>query len=208
MEGMRLQEYQLKAIDSIRQAIEKGQKQIVVDMPVGCGKGVVIKTAEIISNLRSGRILILTSTISIKEQTENFLQAYVSVTDGSSSRILVETIQKFIKNQSKNMVEYESVIFYDIPITERIYSTFYDEKKTIVVFLNSRDSVAPELPVELRAENVVFSYSLKSAVYDGIITPAMGNGILEYAIENYLEHLIEQFGYNRVKFNDNLQNQG
>ncbi len=209
MEGMRLQEYQLKAIDSIRRATERGQKQIIVDMPVGYGRGIiVIKTAEIISNLRSGRILILTSTISIKEQTENLLRAYVSVTEGSNSRILVETIQKFIKNQSKNMVEYESVIFYDIPITERIYSTFYDEKKTIVVFLNSRDSVAPDLPVELRAENVVFSYSLKSAVYDGIITPAMGNGILEYAIENYLEHLIEQFGYNRVKFNDNLQNQG
>ena len=56
-------------------------------MPVGCGKGVVIKTAEIISNLRSGRILILTSTISIKEQTENFLQAYVSVTDGSTKPV-------------------------------------------------------------------------------------------------------------------------
>lgn len=30
MEGMRLQEYQLKAIDSIRQAIEKGQKQMLI----------------------------------------------------------------------------------------------------------------------------------------------------------------------------------
>ena len=73
MEGMRLQEYQLKAIDSIRRATERGQKQIIVDMPVGYGRGIiVIKTAEIISNLRSGRILILTSTISKKEIYEKY----------------------------------------------------------------------------------------------------------------------------------------
>ena len=46
MEGMRLQEYQLKAIDSIRRATERGQKQIIVDMPVGYGRGIIVEHVD------------------------------------------------------------------------------------------------------------------------------------------------------------------
>lgn len=209
MEGIRLQEYQLRAIDSIRRAIEKGRKQIVVDMPVGCGKGAVVtKTVETISTLRPGRILLLTSTVCVKEQTENLLRAHISLTEKSNVHILVETVQKFIKNSLNNIAGYEFVIFYDIPITERIYSAFYDKKITMVAFLDGGTSAVANLPAGFGAEDVVFSYSLKSAVYDGIITPAMRNGILEYAIENYFEHLIRQFGYDYGKLNDDSQNQG
>ena len=42
MEKIKLQKHQIEAIHSIKKALEKGKKRMLIDMPTGCGKGILI----------------------------------------------------------------------------------------------------------------------------------------------------------------------
>ena len=71
METLKLRPYQVQAIDAIQGAIERDQKRMVVEMPTGFGKSLVFaKTIEKINGLNKGKILVLASTIVMKEQIE------------------------------------------------------------------------------------------------------------------------------------------
>ena len=51
MEKIKLQKHQIEAIHYIKKALEKGKKQMLIDMPTGCGKGIVLaKTVETIAH--------------------------------------------------------------------------------------------------------------------------------------------------------------
>ena len=130
MEKIKLQKHQIEAIHYIKKALEKGKKQMLIDMPTGCGKGIVLaKTVETINELNLGKILILTSTVSIRKQIEYILVEHTNVPHIDNGNIFVENIQKIFKNPKDHVLEYEFIIFYDMIVSEHIYSLFADKEK-------------------------------------------------------------------------------
>ena len=74
MEMSKLQPYQIKAIDVIQEALNRGQKHMAIEMPPGFGKIFILaKTLEILNRLGTGKLLVVTSSLSIKEELEKKL---------------------------------------------------------------------------------------------------------------------------------------
>lgn len=208
MGKIKLLKHQAEAIHSVKEALEKGKKQMSIDMPTGCGKGIVLaKTVETINELNLGKVLILTSTVSIKKQIEYILAEHTNVSYIDNGNVLVENIQKIFKNAQDNIFEYELIIFYDTIVSERIYSLFTHKGKTMIAFLNKDTLNTSNSPKMFKSEDVVFSYSLEDAVYDGILTPAMNAEALEYAVDAFTKHLLEQFEYNFIQSDYTTNNQ-
>ena len=62
---------------------------MLIDMPTGCGKGIVLaKTVETINELNLGKILILTSTVSIRKQIEYILVEHTNVSHIDNGNVL------------------------------------------------------------------------------------------------------------------------
>ena len=96
MEKIKLRKHQIEASHSIKKALEKGKKRMLIDMPPGCGKGIVLaQTVEIINEQHPGKILILTSTVSIRKQIEYILLEHTNMSQIDNGNVLVENIQKF-----------------------------------------------------------------------------------------------------------------
>ena len=69
METMELRPYQNKAIDSVRTALNRGQRHIVVEMAVGTGKGIVFaKIVEFLQQTKNHKILVVVDRLEIKKQ--------------------------------------------------------------------------------------------------------------------------------------------
>ncbi len=194
MEKIRLRKHQIEAIHSIKKALEKGEKRMLIDMPIGCGTGIVLaQTIEIINALNLGKILILTSTVSIRKQVENILLATTNTSYIDNGNVLVESIQKTFKNTQDDIFECEFIIFYDTIVSEHIYRLFANKGKTMIVFSNKSTLSTSNFSEMFKSEDVVFSYSFEDAVYDGILTPAMNTEALGYAVDAFTKHLLEQF---------------
>ena len=208
MEKIKLQKHQIEAIHSIKKALEKGQKRMLIDMPTGCGKEIVLaKTVETINELNLGKILILTSTVSIRKQIEYILVEHTNVSHIDNGNVLVENIQKIFKNPQDHIFEYEFTIFYDTIISEHTYSLFANKEKTMIVFSNKDTLNTTNSPKMFKSEDVVFSYTFEDAVYDGILTPAMDTEALGYAVDAFTKHLLEQFKCDFIKSDYTTNNQ-
>ena len=69
METMQLRPYQNKAIDSVRTALNRGQRHIVVEMAAGTEKGIVFaKTVEFLHRTKDYKILVVVDHLAIKKQ--------------------------------------------------------------------------------------------------------------------------------------------
>ena len=69
METIQLRPYQYKAIDSVRTALNRGQRHIVVEMAAGTGKGMVFaKTVEFLHRTKDYKILVVVGHSAIKKQ--------------------------------------------------------------------------------------------------------------------------------------------
>ena len=208
MEKIKLRKHQIEASHSIKKALEKGQKYMFIDMPTGCGKGIVLaQTVEIINEQHPGKILILTSTVSIRKQIEYILLEHTNMSQIDNGNVLVENIQKIFKNPQDHIFEYEFIIFYDTIVSEHIYNLFANKEKTIIVFSNKGALNTTNSPKMFKSEDVVFSYTFQDAVYDGILTPAMDTEALGYAVDAFTKHLLEQFECDFIKSDYTTNNQ-
>ena len=71
MEAIKLHPYQIKALDAIQEALDRGQKHIAIEIPTGLGKGIIFaKTVEILNKLATGKILVVARSLIIKEELE------------------------------------------------------------------------------------------------------------------------------------------
>lgn len=189
-----LRHYQAEAIDAIQKALENGQMHMVVAMPTGCGKTVVL--AQIVENLnrqKLGKILVITDRVSIKEQIERILfddDEGIGAVDREN--INVETVQKLARNSNAQIDKYFCLIFCDVNNIDSICERFACKEKTIIVF-----SHTPQMRLykNIKTSDVVFSYTYEDAVKDGILTPAMDTNAFEPAVDVYGKQLLEQFGY-------------
>ena len=206
MEAIKLHPYQIKALDAIQEALDRGQKHIAIEIPTGLGKGIIFaKTVEILNKLATGKILVVARSLIIKEELEKelstnhqgFLQIY-------KDNIVVETVKNLVKYYNEKWCEYQYVIFYDVLMSPEEYETLPWKEKTVIAFntINSETLHRRFLPIE-----TVFSYSLKDAANDGLFAHAMHECALELYVEKFTEQLLKQFGYVQISSQQNKQDQ-
>lgn len=207
MKAIELREYQIKAIDAIQNALERGQKRMVIEMAVGCGKGIVLaKTVEMLSKVKAEKILIITSKIVLKEQIEyNLFHDYQDFMRVDKANVMVETEQRILRHPNEKMREYQFVIFYDVAMSEGVYETLACKEKTVIVFSTNNTENSHRL---FTPKEVVFSYNYKEAVNDGVLTPAMDMRALDSAVEVFSKQLLGQFGYTQIDSRPSTQSHG
>lgn len=194
MKKILLRQYQASAVDAVQKAFENGQMHMVVEMPTGCGKTVVL--AKIVENLnrqKLGKILVITDRVLIKEQMERSLfddDEGIGTVDRENINIV--NVQKLARDSNKKIDEYFCWIFYDVNNIDSICERFGCKEKTIIVFSNTPQMCSYK---NIKTSDVVFSYTYEDAVRDGILTPAMDINALEATVEVYGKQLLEQFGY-------------
>lgn len=206
MEAIKLHPYQIKALDAIQEALDRGQKHIAIEIPTGLGKGIIFaKTVEKLNKSGIGKILVVTSNLIIKEKLEQELSTnYQEFIQIHKENIVIETIKKLDTRYNEKWCEYQYVIFYDVLMSSEEHEVIPWKEKTVIAFntINSETLNRRFLPIE-----TVFSYSYKDAVNDGIFTPAMDPGAFEPAVEKFTKQLLEQFGYMHISSQQSKQNQ-
>jgi len=207
MKAIQLRPHQVKAIDAIREAISLGQKHMVIEMPIQSGKGIVLaKTVEDLDRLKKGKILIVTSKTIIKEQIEDDLFKHdYNFVRVDKNNVTVETEQKILKHPSDKNYECSFVVFFDVAVLEGVYEALICKDKTVLVFTTNNTTKSRRL---FKPDNVVFSYSYKDAVKDGILTPAMDSRAFGPAVELFTKRLLEQFECVPIQFYSHTQDQG
>lgn len=203
MKAIKLQPYQSQAIDAIQNALERNQKHMVIEMPTGFGKSLVLaRTIEKLNELNRKKILVVTGNLALKEKIEKELTTkYNEFIRIDKDNILIETEQKIIRNCDEKVEQYPTVIFYDTVISRQVYEILSCEKKTVIIFstINQKTSYK-KFPVE----EIVFSYTYQQAVEEGYITPAMDPQAHELALEMFGEQLLEEFGYKKTEYNTDV----
>lgn len=203
MKDIKLRPYQIQAIEAIQAALDRGQKKMAIEMPTGCGKGIVFaKTVDKLNELCLGKILVVTSRVALKEQIEKeIFTSYQDFLHISQDYIIVETVQRVVRHYQEKIREYPIIIFYDYKIPHKVYEMFPWDEKIIIAFctINSENLH--------NSMEVVFSYSFKDAVNDGFLTPAMDTRALVPAFEVFTKRLLEQFGYINSSNKPNEQEQ-
>lgn len=194
MKEILLRQYQANAVDAVLKALDSGKKRMVVEMPTGCGKSVVLaKMVEELNRQKRGKILVITNRVSIKKQMERLLFCdYEGLGAVDRENIKVENVQKLTRNINAQINEYLCWIFYNVTNIDSICEKFACKEKTIIVFSNN--SIMRSCK-NIKTSDVVFSYTYEDAVRDGILTPAMDINAFELTVEVYSKQLLEQFGY-------------
>lgn len=196
----KLRPHQIQALDAIKSALNRGQRCVVVQMPVGCGMThVLVKTAEILDEFKLGKTLIITSRAEIKELVkQNLFENSQETIRVDKSGIVVETEHKILNQLNEIMRGYSVVIFFDAIATEDLYAQTEIADKTIIVFSKIKIK-EPKRPFS--SKDVVFSYSYKEAIRDGYITPAMNIDVEVFgvAVVAFCEQLLKQWEYTPVE---------
>lgn len=208
METAQLRPYHIKAVDAIYNALTRGQKRIVIEMVPGSGKGIVLaKTIESLQKLKMNKILIITSNLTTKEEIEHqIFTNYSSFINIENDNILIKNVNYFLNDTNKITFEYDIVILYD-NLSIKKYNKVLDEEKPVVAFINIENDISKNPKKVFATDDIVFSYTLKDAINDGYMTPAMNTSVLETAIEVFSKNLLEQFGCIQIHCSSKEQNQ-
>ena len=197
MKATQLLQYQSEAVDAIQKAFERKQKHIVVELPTGFGKSLIFaKTAEYLNRMKAGKILVASSSMTLKEKIEQDLSTnYQGFIQVDKDCIVVDTVQKILKQQIENTTAYQVIILYEATLPKELHESLVSNGTTIISFFAINSTIFHR---PFASEDVVFSYSYKDAVNDGYLTPAMDTMALEPAVEAFSKQLLEQFGYHQI----------
>ena len=203
MQEIKLRTYQVEAIEAIKEALKRHQKHIVVEMATGSGKGIVLaKTLEFLSCTNQKNILVVTDRMTLKDYVEKEL-INETFKEFDKNSILVTTEQRVLRNSDESFNKYQVVIFYDTNVSEKVYEILACKEKNVIVFRKDYRERTHRL---FTPEEVVFSYSYKDAVEDGVLTPAMDTHVFGIATEVFAKQLLEQFGYVQTELQLSNQN--
>lgn len=200
MKTIQLQWHQMEAITAIQEALDKNQKQIVVEMIAASGKGLVLaKTVELLHRKKAAKILVVTSCVMLKENMEhNLFNKYQNFVLIDRDRITVTTEHQILHHINEKLYEYQFIIFDEVNVSESNYVALGCKEKTIIVFSRKYAEYSHRF---LTSNDIVFSYGYKEAVNDGLLTPAMDSLAFEPAVEAFIKQLLEQFGYSQANYN-------
>ena len=165
METIQLRPYQYKAIDSVRTALNRGQRHIVVEMAAGTGKEIVFaKTVEFLHRIKDYKILVVVDHLAIKKQIISKISTnYDGFAEIVNDNIVVETASALIKNPNKQITQYAIVIFYDAVVSSKIYDILLCAEKTTVIFTTIGNEISNNKSANRLFEpnEVVFSYTFQ-----------------------------------------------
>lgn len=199
MKAIKLKPYQMKAIDAIQEALNCGQKHMVVEMATGTGRSIVLaKTIEMLQRQKTANVLVVARRMEFKQDIEqNLFDRYQDFVRIDLDRITVTTEQSILRHAHEAWNEFEIIIFYENDISESIYKVLNCKEKTVIVFGTTYTRDSRRL---FPSASVIFSYGYQEAVRDGILTPAMDARAFEPAVEEFSKQLLEQYGYAQINF--------
>ena len=204
MKDIILRSYQIEAIEAIQTALSRGQKHMAIEMPPGFGKSLVFaKTIEILSEANLERILVVTGNLVIKEQILKELSTnYSGFIHTKSESVSVENSQRLINNHATQPVDYDVIIFYDVIVTEKVYTALSCDEKIVILFSTFGNQISGEKRNNklYNESKIVFSYSFQRGIDEGYITPAMDARARGPALEVFSKHLLENFGYSQIDY--------
>lgn len=171
----------------------------------GSGKSVVlIKTLEFLDKMTDENILVITDIMVTKEQVEKALvDSYKKLSGINKAKITVTTEHRLLQNSNRDFEKYRIIIYFGNKISSGIYQTISCYGKTVIVLSSNPTDNSDKL---FTIKEVVFSYSYKDAIKDGVFTPAMDTRVVKIAAEVFDKQLLKQFGYTQIESNQNNQN--
>lgn len=185
MNAIQIKTYQMEAIDAIKSAIENDQLHINVEMEVGTGVSIVLaKTVEYLLSRMKNKILIITSSINIRENLNDVLFCkYKGLINIDKELVDIKTIQYINGHLDEIEKNYEYIIVHDAPASSKCFEYLYKSKKTIITFQKNTKKLFPD-------SNTVFTYSYQDAIKDGILTPVVEPSMYEYAVKGFCKRLL------------------
>lgn len=207
MKAIQLRPYQMQAMNAIQDALENGQKHIIVEMATGTGKGLVLaKTVELLHKQVASNILIVTSRMELKANVEhNLFNEYVDFVRIDKNRVAVTTEQRILRHTNKEFIEHQIIIFDEFDVSESVYEALNCGEKTLIVFSAKYTNKPHRL---FTPKDVVFSYTYQQAVDEGYITPAMDVRAFGPAVEVFSKQLLEEFGYAQIDAPSKVKDHG
>ena len=205
MKDIQLRPYQNKAITAIQEAFARRQKNIVVEMASGCGKGLVFaKTIENLQKEKIDKILVVVGNLSLKDRLIREISTnYNGFVKLDKSNLLIETEQRLLHNSDEALDNYNIVIFYEA-LFRNAGEILTGKEKTVIVFSAFGNEIMYENKISTKPyspKDIVFSYTFQEALNDGYMTPAMDARARGPALEVFSQTLLARFGYIQI---DNL----
>lgn len=176
-----LREYQKEIINVVLERVAKNVREVLIEMPTGSGKNIVIK--ELVKDLNNSNnmanILLLTSSKFVELQYAEELEKYKSIEISNYCRKAV--IDK----------DFSYVIIDDAErISEEKYINICNKfKKSILVFFCS---TLPKNKKDRRwmdEKNIDYSLSMERVIKEGYINPFQMNSKFQDFVEKMLEYL-------------------
>lgn len=200
-----LRSYQIDALNAIKEALSHRQKHIIVEIPTGMGKGLLVsKTVELLHKEENGDVLVVTNRLELKNNVEQTLyEKYQNIIQLDKNRVTVTTEQTIIHHTSQKHDKCKFIIIDGFDISESFYEELNCREKTLIIFLAKHERNSHGL---FSYKDVVFSYTYQQAVRDGYITPAMETQAIEPAIVVFSEELLKTFGYTTINAKSYTEN--
>lgn len=208
MKDIVLRNYQNDAIEAIMSSIENGKNRILIDMPAGTGKSIIL--IDLLNRLidEAGNILVVVTSLAEKEYIRNQVIKYDSsrrLENELGHRIQVVNYQllrnkwsKFIKQEYSCVfiLEVEKINNSDIlNELDSILIGFRDVAQTIKRKYSNQD-IENKLFEE---EDCVYSYTKSEAVEDGVLSPQFEPKSYEQAAIGFCKRLFGELGCQLIK---------
>lgn len=188
MKAIQIKKHQVAAIEAIKNAINNKQPEITIEMATGTGTSLILaKTLEYLLEIGKKKVLIITGSVSIKEQLNSWIfEHYKDLINIDKHMVDIKNIQYVYKNPNVINDTYHFIITYDIPQSNRCYEILYKSQKTIINFQKYKKKLFP-------TSDIVFTYSQQDAIKDGIFSPAIDPKLYDIAAESFCKRLLEKF---------------
>lgn len=188
MKAIQIKKHQVAAIEAIKNAVNNKRPKITIEMATGTGTSLILaKVLEYLLEIDKKKVLIITGSISIKEQLNSWIfEHYKDLINIDKHMVDIKNIQYVYKNPNVINDTYHFIITYDIPQSNRCYEILYKSQKTIINFQKYKKKLFP-------TNDIVFTYSHQDAIKDGIFSPAMDPKLYDIAAESFCKRLLEKF---------------
>lgn len=203
MKNIVLRNYQSNAIESIMSSIEKGKNRILIDMPAGTGKSIIL--IDLLDRLitEAGNILVVVTSLAEKEYIRNQVVKY-----DSSRRLENELGHKIclvnyqlLRNQWSKFIEREYAYVFILGAEKINNSDIFNYFDSILIGFRditqttkrkySNQAIENKLFEE---EDCVYSYTKSEAVEDGILSPQIEPKAYEKAAIGFCKRLFAELG--------------
>lgn len=197
-----LRPYQENILNAVLQAINNGQKEILLKMAVGTGKtaviGQLVKELYGMVDVSKKRILILTARLKILEQIQYILSKKNmpnSTVSQANDPIVLTTYSRLIKALSNNI----SNIYFDYVLCVNAEEATNQELKdilhksadcTLIGFANTM----PIFKGWFTGVSSIFNYSIADGIKEGYLDELNNSKYYSVAVEGFCQRLFSTMG--------------